>query len=316
MAAALMCRPALTVAQEGVVETPVVIGTGTWAVPGMLMRPQGAGKFPVAVLLHGFGPGPIDGDVGPNKVMKETADGLAQRGVAALRFAKRTTAHRTLFAAEKRRATVEEEWIDDAVAAAALLKTMPGIDGARIYIVGHSASAGLAADVANLAGAAGAVMVNGSTRKPGDLIKDQAAYTATLPGNDTPEAKAEHEKLLTAAQGLIDNVGKDDDVVLGQPMWFWRAMAARNVPADVQTLSARGGRVLVVHGARDYLTTDTDWQGLAKALSQYARVEMRQFARLNHMMQEGEGRMTPAEYQWKKPVSDEWIAALAAWIKS
>jgi uncharacterized protein len=105
-------------------------------------------------------------------------------------------------------------------------------------------------------------------------------------------------------------------VVLGQPMWFWRAMARTDIAADVKVLTARGGRLFVAQGARDYLTTETDWRGLQNALSRFPTVHMQRFARLNHMMQDGEGKMTPAEYTWKKPVSDQWTAALAEWIKS
>ncbi|MGE4063949.1 MAG: alpha/beta hydrolase family protein [Rhodospirillaceae bacterium] len=318
-AAAAQSKPASAKAAspvEDVLEVPVTIGEGKWAVPGILALPGKDGSFPVAVLMHGFGPGSIDGDVGPNKVMRETAIGLASRDVAALRFAKRTTVHSKLFASEHRRATIEEEWIDDSVAAVAILKATPKIDPHRVFIVGHSASAALAPQVASVAEAAGAVLVNGSARKPGALIKDQVEYTATLRENDTPEAKAGHTKLLAAAERLLADVGDDADVILGQPMWFWRAMAARDVVSDVRTFTTNGGHVLVVHGARDYLTTETDWLGLKNALSRFPNVQMRQFVNLNHMMQDGEGKMTPAEYQWKKPVSDEWISALADWIKS
>src|SRR5690606_112590 len=126
-----------------------------------------------------------------------------KRGVAALRFAKRTTVHSKRFAAESRRATIEEEWIDDSVAAVALLEKRPDIDPARIYVIGHSASAGLAPRIASLSGAAGAVLVNGSIRKPGQMIKDQIQYTATLPGNDSPEAKAQHDRMLMEVERLI-----------------------------------------------------------------------------------------------------------------
>jgi dienelactone hydrolase len=299
---------------DGLLEIPVTIGEGKWAVPGILTAPKGKGRYPVAVLVHGFGPGSIDGDVGPNKVMRETSIGLAREGVAALRFAKRTTTHRKLFSAEKRRATIEEEWIDDAVAAVRQLRGMSLVDPARIYIVGHSAGGGMAPRIALLSGAAGAVIVNGATREAGDMIKEQMEYVASLSENPSLEERARQATMLLEVERLRRDEPADDEVILNQPMWFWRSMRKIDSLKDISLLTGRGGRVLIAQGARDYLTTEVDWKGFQSALSGNPHVRMERFPALNHMMQEGTGRMTPAEYQWKKPVSTAWTATLAKWI--
>lgn len=301
----------------GVLEIEVTVGSGDWAVPGVLALPPGdSGPFPVAVLMHGFGPGTRDGDVGPNKVMRETAIGLAQRGVAALRFAKRTTTHSRRFRDERRHATAGEEWIDDTVAAVTLLRATPNIDPSRIYIVGHSASGGMAPLVANLTGAAGAVMVNGSVRDAPTMIEDQMSYVASLSAEVTPDSQRQRTEMENGLQLLRDSNAPGDTRALGHPLWYWRSLSRFDAPGEVQALTARGGEFLVVQGARDYLTTDADWAALNATFGTQPRVTLRRFSRLNHMMQEGEGRMTPAEYRWQKPVAREWTDALAAWIAS
>lgn len=300
----------------GVVEVEVTVGYGDWAVPGVLaLPPQGNGPFPVAVLMHGFGPGSRDGDIGPNKVMRETAIGLAQRGVAALRFAKRTTTHSRRFREELRRhATIGEEWIDDSVAAVALLRSTDNIDPSRIYIVGHSASGAMAPLVANLTGAAGAVMVNGSTRSAPDLIEDQMIYVASLSTEETEESRRQRAEMESGLRLLRDPNAPGETRALGHPLWYWRSLGRVNVRDEAQALTARGGEFLIVQGARDYLTTDADWAALNEAFATQQRVTLRRFSRLNHMMQDGEGKMTPAEYRWLKPVAREWTDALGEWI--
>ncbi len=70
-------------------EESVTVGAGEWALPGTLSMPIG----PIAaavVLVHGSGPGDRDATVGPNKPFRDLAWGLADRGIAVLRYEKRT----------------------------------------------------------------------------------------------------------------------------------------------------------------------------------------------------------------------------------
>jgi hypothetical protein len=42
---------------------------------------------------------------------------------------------------------------------------------------------------------------------------------------------------------------------------------------------------------------------------------MRRFPKINHIMQEGSGKMTFEEYKWTRPVSDGFMDAVADWIE-
>ena len=70
----------------GVHERTVAIGSGQWAVEGILTLPDRSEPVPAVLLMHGSGPGTRDGDVGPNKVYRELAWGLAARNIAVLRY--------------------------------------------------------------------------------------------------------------------------------------------------------------------------------------------------------------------------------------
>ena len=71
-------------------EREVTIGEGEWKVPGTLTIPNGAGPFPAAVLVHGSGPNDRDETLGGVTVFKDLAEGLAPKGIAVLRYEKRT----------------------------------------------------------------------------------------------------------------------------------------------------------------------------------------------------------------------------------
>ena len=94
----------------------VTVGSGEWALPATLSMPEGVGPFPGVVLVHGSGPNDRDQTIGPNKIFRDLAWGLASQGIAVLRYDKRTKAHAAKFTPELlAKMTVQEEVIDDAL---------------------------------------------------------------------------------------------------------------------------------------------------------------------------------------------------------
>ncbi|MGZ7117560.1 MAG: DUF3887 domain-containing protein, partial [Methanobacterium sp.] len=99
-------------------EIDVTIGEGKWALPGTLTVPEGSGPFPGIVMVHGSGPNDKDETIGPNKPFRDLSWGLASKGIAVLRYDKRTFVHAKQFTPELvQKITVKEEVVDDAILA-------------------------------------------------------------------------------------------------------------------------------------------------------------------------------------------------------
>jgi hypothetical protein len=89
-------------------------------VHGTLATPSGQGSFPAIVLLQGSGNTDRDSTLGPNKIFRDIAWGLAsiaRGGSAALQLAAQPEAY-----AKLANVTVKEETVDDALSACALLR--------------------------------------------------------------------------------------------------------------------------------------------------------------------------------------------------
>lgn len=297
------------------VETPVRLGEGEWAVDAVLTMPAGRGPHPAVVLVHGSGPGTMDLNVGGSTIFRDLAWGLAARGVAVLRYNKRPTQHPAAFKALGRKPTLDEEYIEDASSAIHYLRTKAGIDPNQVYVFGNSMGATLAATIANRNHATGAIIMAGSPRPIGDVLIEQATYGLSIAKDEKERARAEEVIANGRRINAITPESDPEEIIHGSPVKVWRALAAIRPVEQVRALSARGGRALIMHGDRDYLITEADWEAWQPA-ARLPGVTMRRFAKLNHIMQEGEGKMTFEEYRWTRPVSNELMDTVAAWIKT
>ncbi len=104
----------------------IIIGADTeYPLEGILSLPEGVNEpVPGVVLVHGSGPSDRDETVGANRPFRDIAEGLSARGIAVLRYDKRTKIHgRALMKERPERQSVREECIEDAILASRLLKS-------------------------------------------------------------------------------------------------------------------------------------------------------------------------------------------------
>jgi predicted esterase len=172
-------------------ESEVTVGAMGWPLKGTLTRPKGVAKAPLVVLVHGSGPQDRDEAIGPNAPFRDLARGLASRGVASLRYEKRTKAYaEKLMKMPAETVTIDSEVIDDTLAALAKGWTMPGIDSKRVYLLGHSLGGTAAPEIAQRDGQiAGLILMAASARPLDTVTLDQLQYLADNdPSRGVPQA--------------------------------------------------------------------------------------------------------------------------------
>ena len=298
-------------------EREVQVGTGQWALPGTLAMPAGDGLFPAVVLVHGSGPNDRDETIGPNKPFRDLAHGLASRGIAVLRYEKRTKHYPILMALSINTITVKEETIDDAVAAVETLAAQKKIDPKRIFVLGHSLGGMLLPRIGKAKnGIAGFISLAGSTRPLEDLILEQTRYILSLNGKLSQEAQKKLKEIeQQVAKVKSTKLSQDtpkSELPLGAPAKYWLDLRGYD-PAE----AAKGlcKPMLIMQGGRDYQATAEDFQGWKNALSSHKNVQFKLYPQLNHLFMEGEGRSTPAEYETPSHVAETVVTDIATWIK-
>lgn len=260
----------------------LVVRTGDIELPATLTLPEGEGPFPAVVLVHGSGPNDRDETVGANAPFRDLAEGLAAHGVATLRYVKRT---RQSPLSPVR--TVRDEVIDDALSALALVRSQPGIDPERVYLLGHSLGAYLAPRIAQDDPAiAGVIMLAGNVRPIWEIAAEQLEYLNAPP-----------DRLEQLAAGVPASYREDLET-------YDPVATARQLEMPF----------LVLQGERDYQVTMREFELWQSGLDGNGDVTFRSYPKLNHLFLEGEGPSLPAEYNRPGRIPDYVFADIADFV--
>ncbi|HKW88864.1 MAG TPA: alpha/beta fold hydrolase [Candidatus Acidoferrales bacterium] len=295
------------------------VADGQWQLPGTLTLPNGKGPIPAVVLVPGSGPEDQDETIGPNKPFKDLAWGLASRGIAVLRYDKRTKIYGAKSSADPATFTVKDEYIDDARAAVALLAAHSEIDPKRIFLAGHSEGGYVAPRIASGdSQIAGIAILEGNTRQMEKLVLDQLHYEAGLGGANV----AQIEKMIPDAEKAAAQM-ESPELKPGMTVSIIGASLPASYILDLRgydpaaVAASMKIPILVIQGSRDYQVTTTDYAGWQKALAGHANATLKLFPDINHLMIAGSGASSPEEYMRPgQHVAAEVVNAIASWANS
>jgi dienelactone hydrolase len=301
-------------------EQPFTVGRGEWRLPGTLTLPSvGSSPWPAVVLVHGSGPNDRDETIGANKPFRDLAWGLATKGIAVLRYEKRTREYGAKFmAAEVGHITVKEETIDDALSAVAQLRATKGLDPKRVFVLGHSLG-GLVAPRIGQADPriAGLIILAGCLARPlEDAWIEQGRYLLSLKEKPTAEERAwvaDLESTMNKVKNLTAADASSSTLLQGVPPAYYLDLRQHDPPSV-----AKGTKqpLLILQGGRDYQTGQADFERYREIFRDQSRVTFKLYPKLNHLFIAGEGKSTPDEYLVPGHVEEKVVTDIAEWIGS
>jgi hypothetical protein len=274
--------------------------------------PVGKPPFSALVLVHGAGPNDRDETIYSNKIFADLAEGLASRGLAVLRYDKRTKIYGAKMS--EMDFTVEEETVEDATRAAALLRQQPEIDPRRIFVLGHSLGGYLAPRIAARDGRlAGLVFLAANARPVETMALEQNEYVANLGTGPTPEV----QKRLADLRAEVLKVksltpGKDNPpMLMGLPLAYLLDLKGYDPLAAAKRMTIP---MLFLQGERDFQVTTKDFELWKSALGGRSTATFVAYPALNHLFLAGEGKSSPAEYRVPGHFSAEAAERIASWL--
>lgn len=308
--------------EEDMKEIALTVDAGEgYPLDALLTFPRGEVKAGI-VLVQGSGPSDKDESVGANAPFRDLAYGLAGQGIATLRYDKRSYAHvkKMTEDAGYPRMTVDEETVDDAVAALLLLRERPELAGKPVWLLGHSLGAMLASYIGSKAGAPdGYILLAGSPRKLWEVSLEQNLAIAEEyeAAGDAAGAKAVRD--IVAAQqekaNAMDSLA-DEDTLFGLPVPYQRHLQG----IDAAALHLMDGKpILVLQGERDKQVSMDDFQLWKDKLKDHPAAEFISYPALNHLFGDYQGESVTlmniaAEYAARTPVDRQVILDIAGFV--
>ncbi|GGP07407.1 alpha/beta hydrolase [Oceanobacillus neutriphilus] len=287
---------------------------------GKLTLPDdGEGPFPAVVLVQGSGPSDMDEAIYSYKPFQDIAYGLAENGIAVLRYDKRTFTHGAKMVEDLGSAlSVKEETIDDAVEAARLLQADDRILPDQVYIGGHSLGGMLAPRIDEEADTAGMILLAGSPRSLWEILYDQ--QLDLVPDNLSDEAKEQvkeqaeaFKELAESFQDMPSEEAMEYDLG-GMSGYYLQEMDQY----DVGQIALDSDKpILVLQGEADFqVTPEKDFTAWQSIFENDPQVTLKSYPDLNHIftLSQGENKGSVQEYQIPGHVDEEVITDISNWI--
>ena len=305
-------------------EEKIVIGENTkYPLNGLLTLPDDITEpVPAVVFVHGSGASNMDEKVGNLTPFKDLANGLAQHGIASIRYDKRTFAHGLKMLKDKSlEITVGAETIGDALLASEMLRKDSRVNAENIFIIGHSMGGMLAPRIDHEGGSyCGLIIMAGSPRRLEEIMMDQnEEVLRSVKGFVQWIVKKQVKKFEGMFDGmyqLSDEEARARKVGGGTTLYYFKEMG-EHPAADYLIPSEKP--ILILQGEKDVQATpEKDFEAYKQLLAGKSNVKFRLYENLNHAFVPsvyGNIMKAKQEYSVKQHIPEEVITDIANWIK-
>ncbi|PSJ91327.1 permease [Brevibacillus fortis] len=297
-------------------ESSIKVGNSEKKLNGLLTLPKGIEKPPVAILLSGSGPNNMDSIIGTglNRPLADIAHGLADRGIASIRFDKRSYAYPNEIVPD-----IETEYLFDAKDAVRLAKEDTRIDNNRIYLIGHSQGGLMGPKVAQDNPEIKAfVSMAGTLSRLEDAVLSQTKMRLAQDTTLTEEQKkAELDKIKSEVQKVKKlDPSENSGVLLGYPTSYWKSLNAIDGVSITHNLTIP---MFIIQGTSDFhVSTQVDFKLWQEAVAGKNNVSMKLYPGLNHLFMPGGSadKFDGSIYNIPAHVDSQVIADVSDWINN
>ena len=298
----------------------IVVGEGTeYPLKGLLALPDRPdGKLPAVVLVHGSGASNMDEKIFKLTPFKDLAEGLAERGIASIRYDKRTYVYGKKMS--RLPVTVREETIEDALMAADLLKQDSRIDPDRVFIIGHSMGAMLAPRIDAEGGDfRGLILMAGSPFRLEEIVIRQLKQSGQSKGGVMKAVVSLEDRIFrkkfAGLYELSDEEAKKKKFAGSTTLYYFKEMGRKTA---VDYLKETDKPVLIMQGGKDFqVLASEDFEGFKEQLQDRCNVEYRLYEELNHIFVNGiynDILKAGKEYRVEQHIGAEVLDDIAAFI--
>ena len=300
---------------ESFVDKEVVVGSGAFPLPGTLSVPKGKGPFPAVILVHGSGVADQDSTAYALKPFRDLAEGLASKGVAVLRYNKRTYEH-GLKTELSPFYTVDKETTDDALLMTHFLQNEPMIDKNQIYILGHSQGGMMIPRIIEKnqkQNIAGAIVMGGAAKAFTDNVLDQLEYRLSIGAMKPEEYKFYKSQFELLNDPNFSSQNPPKGFSLGPPV-YWDSI--RKIKAAEMSKKQKTP-LLILQGERDYqIQSKIEIPFWKEQLKERDNIDYQLYPKLNHFFTEGDGELSkPDEYYSPANIPEYVINDIATWVQ-
>lgn len=293
--------------------------TGSFISNGFLLKygyisPDTFKKYPVVIFIHGSGPNDMDESIGPNKIFKDIAIGLAKYHISTFRYDKRSFSYPE---SKKDSSTIYDETVDDALNAIEFVKCLPNIDTTSIFFLGHSLGAYVAPYLLNRRPKIkGALMLGYPSLDMTEVLKFQIySFVKNLDKKMAPEDDQFYKEAIAKLNNINNrnfNEATPKDSLIFFSSRYWLSILNYNHNDEARQIQQP---VFLLYGSKDDQVNPQNYEFAKKSLEGKKNITISIYNGLNHVFLKTHYQKGEDDYEYPAHVPKYVIKDMAKWIK-
>ena len=285
---------------------------------GMLTLPKDAANPPVAILIWGSGANNMDSLIGSadNCFFADLAHVLAERGVASIRYDKRSYAQ-----PEAAVADIQWEYLADIKTAVRFALAEDRVNGEELFLVAHSQGGMLSPKIAaDNPEFKGLISMGGTLRPMADVILEQNLTMNTIDESLTPDQREAADEAIRQVVENIKSLGEEataspDILLYGYPETYWKSLNVLDLASIAEELSSQGYPMLILQGMNDFqVLYETDFPLWQEITAENPNASYIAYPGLSHVFMPGDKVFDGSVYNAPAHVDEQVMADIAQWI--